>query len=223
MKCIVFDAGTLITFSMNCMLSILKDLKKSFDGKFLITKDVEYEIVNRPKNIKKYKLGALRMKSLIDKGILEFPESVGVSHVDVERRAKEYIKQLNSTFKTRGRDMHIIDKGEASCLALSKLLDEKGIKNVIAIDERSTRMICEKPENLKLLLERKLHTKIQVKREINDCRDIKFIRSTELIYIAYKKGIIQDKSKDMLDALLYGAKFKGCAVSSEEIKELKKL
>lgn len=221
-RAIVFDSGTLITFSMNCMLSIFRDLKKSFKGKFLITRDVEYEIVKRPMSIKKYKIGAIRMKNLIDEGILEFPESVGIEHNDVEAKARECLKHLNSIFRTRGRDMHIIDKGEASCLALSKLLEKKGISNVIAIDERSTRMICEKPENLKLLLERKLHTEIEMKTEVHECRNIKFIRSSELVYVAHKKGLIHDKSKDMLDALLYGVKFKGCAIASEEIKEMER-
>jgi len=222
-KVIIFDAGTLITFSMNCMLSIFRDLKKNFKGKFLITHDVEYEIVNRPMGIKKYKLGAMRMKGLIDEGILEFPESVGIQSKDIEENIRKYSKMINSMFITKNRTMHIIDKGEASCLALSKLLEKKGIKNVIAIDERSTRMICEKPENLKLLLERKLHTSIEIKNKLNECKNIKFIRSSELIYVAHKKGLIHNKTKDMLDALLYGVKFKGCAVSSEEIRELEKL
>ena len=50
-----------------------------------------------------------------------------------------------------------------------------------------------------------------------------FIRSTELVYIAFKKGLIEDQSKDMLDALLYSTKFKGSSVSGSEIKEMERL
>jgi hypothetical protein len=51
----------------------------------------------------------------------------------------------------------------------------------------------------------------------------KIIRSTELIYVAYKKGLIKIKDKNILDALLYALKFKGCAISNEEISQIKKL
>ena len=55
---------------------------------------------------------------------------------------------LPSIFKKRDKDLHIIDLGEASCIALSKLINEKNIENVLAIDERTTRVLIEKPENL---------------------------------------------------------------------------
>ena len=51
----------------------------------------------------------------------------------------------------------------------------------------------------------------------------KFIRSTELVFVAYKKGIINIHGKNVLDALLYATKFKGSSISFEEIEELKKV
>jgi len=218
MNVIIFDSGSLITLSMNCLLDLIIGLKKEFDGKFLITESVAYEAVERPLGIKKYKLGALRVKQLIDSKILEFPESVGIKKQDIDKQTKEFLTKSNSVFTAQDRDMHLIDKGEASCLALSYILSQKGVNNVIVIDERTTRMLGEKPENLRLLLERKLHTKINWKSKENAFKDIKFIRSSELIYVAFKKGLVKDKSKEMLDALLYGAKFKGCAISEAEIK-----
>jgi hypothetical protein len=61
------------------------------------------------------------------------------------------------------------------------------------------------------------------KKEFEFFRQFKIIRSIELAYIAYKKGLVKFGDGKLLDALLYSLKFKGCAVSSEEIEEIKKL
>ena len=85
-------------------------------------------------------------------------------------------------------------------------------------------MLCERPENLRDLFQRKLHTRINSKKEnFKLFKGFNFIRSTELIYVAYKKGIIKMNDGLVLDALLYAMKFKGCAVSDYEISEIKKL
>ena len=222
MKVIIFDAGTLINFSMNCMLDIIKELKSKFDGKFIITREVEYEIVKRPMTIKKYKLGAIRLKSLIDEKILEFPESVGVNSAEINEIERKVLSSANSIFYIGNRPLHLIDLGEASCIALSSILNEKKIKNIIAIDERTTRMFFEKPENLKRLLEQKLHANVTIKYLPNNIGHFKFIRSSELVYVAYKKGI-SNIDKEMFDAMLYSAKFKGCAISSDEIREIERM
>ena len=109
-------------------------------------------------------------------------------------------------------------------MALGKILNEKNIVNVIAIDERTTRMLSERPENLKKLLEKKLHTKVSYKKErVKFFSDFKIIRSAELVYIAYKKGLVNLSDGNVLDALLYAVKFKGCSISDDEIREIKKL
>ena len=51
-KAIIFDSGTLISFSMNGLLPELRELKKIFNGKFLITKDVKREVIDKPIKIK---------------------------------------------------------------------------------------------------------------------------------------------------------------------------
>jgi hypothetical protein len=44
------------------------------------------------------------------------------------------------------------------------------------------------------------------------------------MYVAWKKGIIPLKDGiTVLDALLFALKFKGCAISGDEIKEIKKI
>lgn len=225
MKAVIFDTGALITLSMNCLLDILRKLKKSSNVKMIITKEVEHEAVIKPMKIRRFALGARRIKTLMDDGTLEFPESLGINRNEITTLGNKIMHDSNNLFYEHNKSIHIIDLGEASILALSKLLRDKGIENVIAMDERTMRMLCEKPDNLHKLLERKLHTRKLVEKGTRnpELHKSSFIRSSEIVYVAFKKGIIKDQSEGMLDALLYATKFKGAAISGDEIKQIKRL
>jgi hypothetical protein len=65
----------------------------------------------------------------------------------------------------------------------------------------------------------------------NILKDVQIIRSTELVTVAYKMGILDkylvDKSdfikepkKRLLDAALWAVKVRGCSISSQEIEEI---
>jgi len=223
-KAIIFDASTIISLAMNGLLKELKALKEIFSGKFIITREVEYEIVKKPIKIKRFELEALQINQLIEDKVLEFPISLGKNDKEISTKTQEILNISNTTFQKQGKDIHLIDLGEASCLVLGKMLNEKNIPNILAIDERTTRMLCEKPENLKKLLHKKLHTQITYKKEnIKHFQGFKIVRSSEIIYLAYKKKLVKHKGNPVLDALLYAVKFKGCAISTEEIQELKQI
>lgn len=223
-KIIIFDASTLISFAMACLLEDLKKLKGVFNGHFLITQDIKNEVVDKPIKIKRFELEALKIQELIDMKILEMPEVVGVKSSEVSERTKIVLDITNNTFIGKKREIELIDLGEASCLALNRILAEKKIDSVLAVDERTTRMLCEKPEDLRKFLEKKFHTKIIVRKEnFKIFKGIKVIRSVELVYVAYKKGLIKLKGKKVLDALLWAVKFKGCSVSGEDIEEMQRL
>lgn len=223
-KALIFDSGTLISFSMNGMLDVVESLKGIFQGKFLITNEVKQEVVDTPLHIKKFELEALKIKSLIDKNVLELPNSVGIKDSEIEAEDKIMMDTANSMFSGKNKDIHILDHGEASCLALSKILTKRGVSNLIAIDERTTRLLAEKPDNLRKIMESRLNIKIDVKgQNLLMFKDFKIVRSTELAYVAYKKGLLDIKDKLVLDAVLYALKFKGAAVSGEEIEAIKKL
>lgn len=223
-KAIIFDSGVLISFSMNGMTEIIKNLKKVFNGKFLITSEIKGEVIDVPLKIKKFELEALKIKKLLDDGILEMSSSLGIKDSEIEKADNELLNLANSTFIGKDRDIHILDHGEASCLALSKILTEKGIENLIAVDERTTRLLAEKPENLKNIFEERMNTKIIIKKQnLEFFRDFRIIRSTELAYVAYKRGLVDLKGESVLDALLYSLKFKGAAISGDEIEEMKRL
>lgn len=224
MKAIIFDASTLISFAMNGLYDELRKLKGVFDGKFIITKEVKGEVIDRPLTIKRFELEALKIKKLLDEGILEMPSSLNIQDKEISKSTYRFVEIANTAFKSKEEHIRLIDLGEASCVALAGILEERKIENVLAIDERTIRMLIEKPENLEKLLENKLHAKVVSNKDnLRRFRGFKLIRSTELVYLAYKKGLIDLKYGMVLDALLYAMKFKGCSISEEEIREVERM
>lgn len=224
MKALIFDSGTLINLSMNGLLYILEELKRNFNGKFLITQSVKNEVVDRPKNIQRFELGALNIENLLTKKIIEMPESLEIDLKIIEQRTNELLIKANHFIQVKNQWVRIVSDAEMSCLALSSELSEKDIENIIAIDERTTRILCEDPKALERQMSEKLHQRVSILSEDkNYFSKYKFIRSSELVFVAYKKEIINLKGKRVLEALLYATKFKGAAISFEEIEQIKKL
>lgn len=224
MKALIFDSGTLINLSMNGLLEILYKLKKIWSGKLIITPDVKYEIIDRPIGVLRFELGALRIQNLLNKGILEMPSVFNIDENELKKETLQFEDIANHFMQANGKWINLVSDAEMSCLALSEMLSKKGIENLIAIDERTTRILCENPASLERLMSEKLHQ--NVKMVANDFKifsKYKFIRSTELVFVAYKKNLIELEGKKALEALLYATKFKGSSVSFEEIEELKKI
>jgi len=223
MKYLIFDSGPIISLTMNGLLPMIEKLKEVFDGEFIITPSVKSEVIDRPMKIKKYKLEAIQIKNLLDKGIFKLSTKI-VPDNKLDQEIKKILKTTNGVIRTKqtGEKIKIIHEGEAACLAFSNLC---GADNVIIIDERTTRLLTEAPQNLEKLMERKLHVELDPELSLlKDFRKYKFIRSAELVYIAYKKDLIGiKKDKQLLDALLYGVKFKGSAISSKEIEAIKRM
>lgn len=223
-KILIFDASSIISFTMNGLFDELRKLKSVFKGKFLITNGVKREIIDRPIKIKRFKFEALKIKQLLEEKVFEMPSSIGIKDEEISARGQEMLNIANSSFISEVKKIHLIDVGEATCLALSEILNKKGIKNVLIIDERTTRMLVESPENLKKLLEKKMHVNIKIdEKNIKSFMGFKIIRSTELAYVLWKKGIAKLKGLDILEGLLYALKFKGASISHDEIKTITNL
>lgn len=223
MKYLIFDAGPLISLTMNGLLDVIVRLKNVFDGEFVITNPVKYEVVDRPIKIKKYKLESIKIQDLIDKKILRLANEF-VSEEKINRETQKILRETNDVISHHydGKKIKILQEGEVSCLAFSNLC---GAESMIVIDERTTRFLIERPEKLEELMEKKLHTNLDFNPiYISKFKKYKVIRSAELLYIAYKKNLLGiKKNKDSLDAVLYGIKFKGTAISNKEIEEIKQL
>ena len=215
---LVFDSSSIISLATNNLLETLRELKKQFKGDFVIPDIVKKELIETPLKGKKYKLGAIVIQDLVNDGILK-----------ISKCEKElYLLDLtNKIFVNKGEEIKIIQAGETGTLLLS---DEN---NIAVIDERTTRMLIEDPLNLRQLLENKLHSKVHINHEnLNkfkeQTKNIKIIRSTELMTVAFEKGLFNDLftknlKKEFLDGLLWGLKLRGCAISSDEINQILKL
>ena len=216
-KFLIFDAGPIISLSMNGLLDILENLKKEFRGEFILTPSVKKELVDNPLKIKKFELEAIRIKNLLDRKVLKLSSEFVKDNL-LEKETRKVMEEINSSFLAYEK-INLIHEGEASCIAFSNLCR---CENLIVIDERTTRILTEAPDNLKAIMERKLHTKIRVKyNNLKNLSKIRYIRSPEIVYIAYKKNLINLKSPLLLDALLYSLKYKGASISSKEIEIMK--
>jgi len=223
-KALIFDASSIISFTMTGLFDEIRKLKSIFKGKFLITNGVKREVIDNPIKIKRFKFEALKVKQLLEEKVFEMPSSIGIKDEELLKRGQEMLKIANSTFVSKIKKIHLIHLGEASCLALSEMLNKKGIRNVLVVDERTTRMLVERPENLKNLLEKKLHVNIKIdERNIKSFRGFKIIRSPELAYVLWKKSLMKLKGIDILEGLLYALKFKGASISHDEIREITSL
>jgi hypothetical protein len=218
MRAIILDSSSLITINMIGMAYVLEKLKRLFDAKFLITREVYEEVVDVPLEIKKYAIRALLIKKLIEQGIIEV--------VDVEgEKVRKVLEKANSMLEVNNEKIRVIHKGEASCIVLYENLQTD--KKVLCIDERTTRMLLESPENLRKLIENKIHRKVKIKEEIAKeflMKKIKIIRSSELLYFAFNRNLIDLKDgKKVLEAILYATKNYGCSIAEKEIEEIKNL
>jgi len=224
-KALIFDSGTIINLAMNGLLYILEPLKKKIDGCFLITTQVKAEIIDHPLMIKRFELEALQIRALLDSGVLQLPSSIGVEEKIIERETHLLLDKANHFLQASGKWLTIVSAGEISCLALNDECIRLGFETLIGVDERTTRLLAEKPENLEKLMSERLHQRVKlVADDFRAFAKYKFTRSSEIVYVAFKKGLINlPKTNQVLDALLYATKFKGSSISFEEIEELKKI
>lgn len=223
MKYLIFDSGTLINLSMNGLLEILEKLKKDCSCKMLITPAVKFEIIDRPLGIQRFELGALKIQKMISSGTLSLSDEV-VNPTEIKNETQILLEKANHMIKVKDTWVNLVSEAEISCLALSRILENQGHKTLIAIDERTTRTICENPGTLEQLMSSKLHQRAILENyEENLFKNFKFVRSSELVYVAYKKGVLGIEGKKALEAALYATKYKGASISFEEINEIKKM
>lgn len=226
MNSLFFDSGPLMSLTMNNLLGILPPLKEKFGGEFYITPAVKKELVERPLEIKRFEFEALQILKLLREGTLKLYEKPLKGVTDMSTYANKSI-----VAKDKGCCMEIIHGGELETVAAS--LQEGN--DTVAIDERTIRLLMENSEELKSLIEARLHEKVILDRKMAGqfqslIKGMKVIRSAELVGMAYQFGILDNylpplKSgrEILLDSVLWGLKLKGCAIIEEEIEELKRV
>jgi len=231
-KALIFDASSIITLALTDLLHILEPLKEKFNGEFYITEEVKYEVIDRPIQERRFMLEALFIKKLVEKGVLKI-------YPVILKEQSKLLRLANSTFISEGEFIKIVHPGEVSCAVLYNQIDAEtaktdsfrgaekldfSSKKAMVVDERTMRLLCESPENLREILENKLHKKIlAVEKNYPSFKNFKVIRSCELALMAYEFGLIDlpAKREEIIRALLYATKFSGCSISSKEIDSLK--
>jgi len=222
MKSLVFDTSTIITLAMNNLLWMLEPLKKQFKGMFYISSSVRREIIDNPLESKKFRFEAMQVRSEIAKGNMALYDDTSFAS-DV----KETELIVNHIFYARGNPITILQMGEIGALVLA----EKIKADALVVDERSTRLIVESPKLLQKILHDRLHTNVTIDgKNLRLFQDrfgkLMVLRSVELAVIAYEIGVLdryatqKGKGRDVLEAVLWGMKLRGCSVSEDEIEEI---
>lgn len=220
MKVIIFDSSTVINLALNNLLWILEPLRIQYGGDFYITESVKKEVIDTPFKIKRFKLESMQIMNEITKG------NIKISKENLSAEMEELKFLANELLIVKNQHMKIIDEGEISALVLAKKINA----DALAIDERTTKILIESPETLVKFFGEKLHTEVNIdtsKLKIlkQKYSGVKVLRSTELGVIAYEMGILnnympQGNKKEILDAVLWGMRLKGCAISEKEMQEI---
>ena len=224
MKSIVFDTGPVISLTLNNLLWILEPLKNISNANFYITDSVKKELVDTPLNkTKRFKFEALQVLHYIENKTLEV-----VSNEQIYGETAKFLEIANNCFTAFGQSMRLVHEAEMSAIAL--YLQKKA--DAFVVDERTTRLLVENPKRLHNILNHNLNTKVsENKNRIREfqklTKDVKIIRSVELVTIAYEKGMLNrylantpNPQQTLLESVLWGIKISGCAVSKKEIEQI---
>ena len=223
-KIIFFDTGPIISLVMSNLDWIIPKLKEKFGGKFYITPAVRRELVEHPLTVKRFEFEALQVLRLIEKGVLEVYTNVP------QDKANKLVSLANSSFQIENKTLDIMQEGEVEILASALQLNAP-----IVMDERTIRLMIENNKEMRKLLELRFSKEVEVnpdkvKQFVEITKDIKIIRSVELVGLAYSFGLLNDyipklkEGKEILaDSVLWSVKYNGCAVTESEIEEFKKI
>ncbi|MBW2964436.1 hypothetical protein KY363_03160 [Candidatus Woesearchaeota archaeon] len=226
MKSLVFDAGPVISLTTNNLLWILDQLKQEFNGMFYVPSAVKGELVDKPLQSKRFKFEALQVMFRINNRTLDV-----IDDAKIKMLAEELLELANHTFKTRGNWLRIVHYAEMEVLATAIIMNS----SAVVIDERTTRLLVESPKDLTNMLSSNLRSKVFINKPSLDklrnwTKNIRIIRSVELVLMAYEQGILDkyllegdDARRTLVDSLLWGVKLHGCAVTRNEIRQLVEL
>ena len=93
MSLIVCDSSSLISLSDTCNIDVLRFLRQH-GGKFVIPPAVEEEIVEHPAQLKQYAFSAVRLRKLVDDGVVftQSPSRLASEKQSVENAANGAIR-----------------------------------------------------------------------------------------------------------------------------------
>src|SRR3989338_9554982 len=186
MKTIVFDTGPIISLTLNNLCHILDELKKKTDVVFYIPPKVKRELVDRSIETRKFKFEALQVLYHIKKGTIYVYDNK-----NLHPKAKYLLDLANSCYSIDRRNVEIVHYAEMQAVAAALILNAP----VVVIDERTTRLLIEDPKRLHKILMHKLNPRVVPNMKNigifrNEMKNLKVIRSAEIVAIAYEKGLL---------------------------------
>ncbi len=228
MKSLVFDAGPIISMTMNNLLWLLEPLQLKFAGLFYLSEAVRKELVDRPLMTKRFEFEALQVQQYITAGVLKV-----MGNEETKESALHLLSLANNCFQAKNHYINIVHFGEISTVASAKILKS----SAVVVDERTTRELIERPEEVARVLSHKLHTNVEINRKNlsalkEELAGLRVIRSAELVTIAYELGLldrymrsgeeraIHHLRRTLLDSVLWGVKLDGCSISEKEIQKI---
>lgn len=235
MKSLVFDTSPIISIVTNNLLWVLQELKKRFEGEFLIPEAVRKEVIDTPLRSKKFKLEAMQLLSFITAGNIKIYKPPNPKKF--QEHSLSLLNLANKMFISHENPIQIVHMAEMEAIALAKEMNAEAC----VVDERTARVIIENPRKLAELLSKKLHTRVDINEDIvkafeKATEGINLIRSTELLTTAYSLGILDEymtrdgalikhlnPRRTLLEGLLWGLKLRGCSISESEINEIMRL
>jgi hypothetical protein len=220
MKSIVFDTSSVISIMTNNLMDTLIKLKQDSGVNYVITDEIKRELLDVPLQGKKYKLEAIMLSHYLNKYFKTF------SNLNFESMTNYILEKCNTLFSINGKALKLVDKAEVEGLVVAMISNA----DAYVVDERTMRLIVENPRRLHKLLEKKFHSKIEVDYKIlrefeTKFENIEILRSSELMVTAYYKNLFVKYNYDeqILEALLWGLRLRGCSISREDIDAVMKL
>ena len=157
MNSLIFDAGPIISLTTNNLLWILPLLKKKFSGKFILPVGVKQELIDRPLATRRFKLEAIYVQSLLEKGVFSL-----LDDAQVYSKAQELLKRANTLLSAHGQFIQIVQLGEMQTLAAALIYKA----DAVVLDELITRTLVENPLVLHKIMEKRLHTSLKINKQV---------------------------------------------------------
>lgn len=226
MKHLVVDSSSLISLSTNCLLWVLDKLSESTNTKLITTPLVRKEVVDKALKIERFRLSAVRVQKRLGSGVITVQETNPT-------KTKELLRIANQVFTVKSNYYKIVHKAEMGLVPLAK----ENETDFMLIDERIVEKLLTDPKRLKKIFENRLHMPVKLNKDKLEklqslTKDINIIKSSDLVAIAYEKGLLKEyikenyskkTMKDLLNGALWGLKNTGCSISTNDINQYMKL
>lgn len=218
MNTIACDSSALISLAETCNIDALSFLKEKTGTSFIIPPSVKDEIISNPMRVRKYVFSAMRLRKVLNDGVLRV-----VSSPSLIADSRKILEEANKLFSSGNKNLPILQEGEAQCLALFSSAKIAGL----LVDEKTTRLLIEKPEKLRDVMQAEYRQKVEMNETAlaslrKRFSNIAVIRSAELLAVGAKYGFFQNYKSDANDAFhasLFALRSSGCSISTGELDE----